>query len=60
MGELYQHMKTGGVYRVLYDDVTLEANMEPLVIYQGICSGRKWARPASQFHDGRFVRLEED
>lgn len=50
----HQHRK-GGLYRVLHrDNVFIEADMVPAVIYDDD-DGRIWVRPASEFDDGRFT-----
>lgn len=55
--QLYRHLKTQGVYVVLFDNAILEANDTPCVVYQGIDTDRVWIRPSAEFHDGRFVKL---
>lgn len=52
--EYWRHRKTGDLYRILDDDVTRESDLEPVVVYQDVASGRKWCRPAVEFFDGRF------
>lgn len=54
--ELYRHDKTGGVYEVICN-ATTESTGELLVIYRNTATGERWARPATEFNDGRFVRL---
>lgn len=65
-GAAWQHVSTGAVYEVL--GVALrEADCAPLVLYrlrdEGFVNPRRgvptWARPASEFLDGRFVRVDE-
>ena len=56
VGGLYQHMKTGGVYRVLQVG-KMEATLEKVVVYQ-LCDLPKetvWVRPYDEFVDGRFT-----
>lgn len=57
-GKLYRHVKTRGLYRLVLKEVTLEATMEPCVIYRSADDGRHWARPVSEFTDGRFELAE--
>lgn len=53
--ELYLHIKTGGVYEVLCN-ARAEASSVLLVVYRNVETGERWARPAAEFNDGRFVR----
>ncbi len=51
----WRHVKTGGLYEIIAH-ADLEANEQTMVIYQSKASGKNWARPASEFYDGRFIR----
>lgn len=53
---LYKHKKTGGTY-LLQMLATNEADLETTVIYSDTETGTLWSRPASEFFDGRFVRV---
>lgn len=57
MTNIWRHKKTGGLYIILEDDLTIEATMERAVCYVSIHDNRKWIRPHSEFHDGRFEVL---
>jgi hypothetical protein len=45
-------VKTGGIYTLLHE-ATREADLEPVIVYQGE-DGRVWVRPRTEFFDGRF------
>lgn len=51
--EIYRHVKTGGLYRVLCI-ASVEATLELVVVYQSEQDGRCWTRPLDEFMDGRF------
>ena len=55
---LYKHVKTEGLYYTI-TEATLETTGELVVVYRSISDGHDWVRPADEFFDGRFVRLEE-
>lgn len=52
-GEIYRHIKTGGLYRILCN-ASVESTLEPVVVYQSKQDGRCWTRPLEEFMDGRF------
>jgi hypothetical protein len=52
-GEIYRHVKTGGLYRVVCI-ASVEATLELVVVYQSEQDGRCWTRPLDEFMDGRF------
>jgi hypothetical protein len=55
--QIYQHIKTGGIY-VVITDATIESDMESAVVYKSLNDGRVWVRPASEFYDPeRFENL---
>lgn len=54
----HRHVKTGGLYMVIYTTAFIEKTMTRAVVYQGM-DGQVWVRPCSEFHDGRFVELED-
>ena len=59
--ERVQHPKRGGFYSVV-GEAELQSGSaveEPakLTIYQDDARGRLWARPTSEFRDGRFITL---
>lgn len=53
---LYKHVKTGGVYELLYRGYYTET-MEPVVIYKSMQTGDVWVRPSAMFDDGRFITI---
>lgn len=54
----FKHVKTGKEYRLIDDDVMIEATMTPAVVYSAVLvGGGTWVRPKSEFFDGRFVEL---
>jgi hypothetical protein len=60
-GEVYRHRRRGTVYTVigranLQTDRPISDD-EVLVIYQGT-NGEMWARPVSEFRDGRFEPVQ--
>jgi len=57
-GSNWQHVKTGKAYRVILLS-TRETDQATLISYQDCYSTNPpiWTRPASEFLDGRFVRL---
>lgn len=54
---LWRHKKSGKVVAVLDNDLLIEKNAERAVLYQELWDSRKWVRPFSEFHDGRFESL---
>jgi hypothetical protein len=56
----WQHVKSGGIYAVK-QHVIIEATLEPAVVYykRHADPAETWVRPASEFFDGRFVRVEK-
>ncbi|WP_349295236.1 hypothetical protein ABEB22_18310 (plasmid) [Thioclava sp. 'Guangxiensis'] len=59
-GSRWQHLKSGAEYSV-FGHCFLEANAGPAILYALSAEGEHplWARPASEFLDGRFVRCPE-
>jgi hypothetical protein len=47
-GSTWRHYKTGGLYRVVGRCI-LEANRQPLVVYQNVESAIEFARPLSEW-----------
>lgn len=54
--ETYRHIKTGGIYVVMCN-ATRESDGELMVVYRNVDTGDRWVRPASEFNDGRFERV---
>lgn len=58
--EVYQHIKTGGLY-VILAHAEYEANLAHVVVYKSLKDGRIWVRPASEFYDDtRFKNLSRN
>jgi hypothetical protein len=58
--ERWRHRKRGTTYRVIVSHAELQSSVglsegAELVVYQGT-DGKYWARPLSEFHDGRFEK----
>ncbi len=54
--ETYLHKKTGRLYEVLCN-ATRESDGVLMVVYKSIATGDRWVRPADEFNDGRFERV---
>lgn len=55
--DIYNHIKTGGLYEVLCLNAHIEGHGiggDPQVVYCCRESGQVWVRPHSEFFDGRF------
>ena len=55
VGMLYQHIKSGGVYRIVGISKHSETE-EELVVYKSELDNQMWSRPKTMFMDGRFKR----
>ncbi|MEP2639829.1 DUF1653 domain-containing protein [Roseobacter sp.] len=55
--KIWQHKKTGGLYRIITPDARIEATLECAVVYESLADGAIWVRPKSEFYDGRFCNL---
>jgi hypothetical protein len=55
--EMWRHKKSGGIYAWVMT-VVREDDQKVLVVYRGVNDGVRWARPASEFYDGRFERVD--
>lgn len=53
----WQHVKSEGLYTVLYDDAEIESTLERAVVYRSVETGRIWVRPHAEFFDGRFAMV---
>ena len=58
--EIWQHKKTGGLYRIVERCCLREADLEPMIVYESLFDAQAWVRPASEFMDGRFRNLSVD
>lgn len=59
MTTLWQHKKTGGVYRIV-EFCVIEKGLVPSVAYRSQSSeGPVFIRPCEEFFDGRFKQIEE-
>ena len=56
-GSRWRHLKRGSTYVVLMSGI-IEATNQICLIYQSEADGRVWVRPAREFMDGRFERIE--
>lgn len=61
LGPRWRHVRTGGTYTEVMRG-TLQASddldMASAVIYRSEVDGRVWVRPAAEFEDGRFERID--
>jgi len=57
MSKIWRHKKTGGLYVIIDDEVNIEKDYTPSVMYMSLIDGEKWVRPREEFHDGRFENL---
>lgn len=55
--EIWQHVKTGGLYRIEDVNALIEADCTAAVAYRSLADGQLWVRPAAEFFDGRFQNL---
>lgn len=60
IGSYYQH-RYGGIYRVDVDRVLSTVDRSVLVVYTHIYpfENEVWARPLSEWEDGRFREIDE-
>ncbi len=58
MVNMYKHIKSGGLYEIIAEDATLEADFTTVVVYQNVETGAIWVRPVGEFFDGRFEPTE--
>lgn len=57
----WRHVKTGGIYELIVGGACMEANNQPVAVYQSVGPGRAtWVRPLNEFMDGRFVREPDE
>jgi hypothetical protein len=54
-GEIYRHVKTGGLY-VILGDALIEDGAVCSIVYQSLADGQVWVRPTKEFFDGRFTK----
>ena len=63
MGDRYRHKIRGTTYRVLFEAAKARSSIVALenmtmVVYQAEADGLVWVRPALEFFDGRFEKIE--
>lgn len=58
--QIYQHVRTGGLYFVEAWDAKIEATLEEAVVYRNLETGQLWVRPRAEFTDGRFKCVSRD
>lgn len=58
IGCRYGHLTTHHEYEVV-DIATIEATLEPGVVYRSVQTGARWIRPLEEFCDGRFVFTDD-
>jgi hypothetical protein len=63
VADRYRHKVRGTTYRILYEAAKASSIIAALdhmtmVVYQGEADGLVWVRPAIEFFDGRFERIE--
>lgn len=58
--EIWQHVKSGGLYRLETDLALIEDGMTRAAIYRSLFDGQIWVRPLEEFFDGRFRNLSVD
>ena len=56
-GDRLQHLKTGGLYRVICL-AKIEASLEEAYVYEALINGGYWIRPQIEMEDGRFVKVD--
>lgn len=59
-GSFWRHMKGGGTYKVLAHGF-IEATVTPAIVYRSTGTAvTVWIRPAAEFLDGRFEKINEN
>lgn len=58
--EIWQHVKSGGLYRLETDTALIEDGVVQAAIYRSLWDGQVWVRPVAEFFDGRFINLSVD
>lgn len=57
INNIYKHLRTGGLYKVLAVGTHVDTK-ELLVVYAAIKDGAVWVRTYDEFTDGRFAPQE--
>jgi hypothetical protein len=47
--QIYKHKKTNQLYLLLFQDVALEKDLTPMVVYLSISNCKIWTRPKTEF-----------
>lgn len=58
--EIWQHVKSGGLYRLETYSALIEDGITQAAIYRSLWDGQVWVRPVAEFFDGRFRNLAVD
>jgi hypothetical protein len=63
MADRYRHKVRGSTYRILFEAAKASSIIQALddmtmVVYQSETDGQVWVRPAIEFFDGRFERID--
>lgn len=69
IGTIWRHKKRGITYEVMADQASMQCSAAPeferlfddedWIVYRNITTGLVWVRPAPEFLDGRFERVEQ-
>jgi hypothetical protein len=57
---VFRHIKSGGMYKLLHDTAKLESTLTPVVVYQNFKTYEIWVRSKKEFFDGRFEAITND
>jgi hypothetical protein len=55
--ERWRHKKRGTAYEIITREAIIEATETPAVVYRCLADATVWVRPAEEFFDGRFERV---
>lgn len=55
---MWKHVKTGGIYVIILDNVLREHDLVPQVVYMNTEDKKIWSRPREEFFDGRFEEMK--
>lgn len=70
IGERWRHRKRGIVYEIIATSANLQCSAAPefeamfdddhFIVYKSVRTGAFWIRPAPEFLDGRFEKVEQE